>query len=354
MKKNKILILTPPLGVLGGVSLHYKGLQKYWKENVRYFEAYRNTNPTVLSVLLLFLSINRFVFEVITYRPNLLVINISLKKGFFSKNIHIWIAKYLFGLKVITFIHGWDRDSEFLLNTKKASLILNKSDAIIVLANEFRNKIIISGAKAPVYLSTTKVDEELLKDYKNSERNGIVKKLLFVSRIEKEKGIFIALNTFKKLLEDIPDLSLNIVGDGEALSEVRLFVEKERIPNINIAGRLSGEKLACAFRSADFFILPTYYGEGMPAALLEAIAFGLPVAVRPAGGIADFFVDGEMGILVDSFEPQIFYEKIKKLIDDTEKTKHISQVNYDYARKHFRASAVAGQLESIFNKILSP
>lgn len=353
MMKNKVLILVPPLDILGGVALHYKGLQKHWNKNVSYFEVFRSINHTLFSPILYLLNIIKYVLVIIFKRPKLLVVNVSLKKGFFSKNIYIIIAKKVFGLKIITFIHGWDRNCENMLNEKKSSWILSKSNAIIVLANEFKNKLIAKGVKTPVYLSSTKVDEELIKGYDNSKRDGTVQKLLFVSRIEEEKGIFISLRTFKLLLKDDPNLSFDIVGEGEALEEVKQFIEKEKINNVNLKGRLHGAQLANAFKTADFFIFPTFYGEGMPAALLESLAFGLPVAIRPEGGIPDFFINGEMGILTESKDPYVFYEKIKSLINDNKRMKHISQVNYEYAQRHFMASAVTRKMESIFNEVIS-
>lgn len=345
---DKILILIPPINLIGGVSGHYRGLQKYWSQNIIYFETAKFSNKSKLNILTSIVNILKYIYTLIRLSPTKVVINVSLKKGFFSKNRYIKICK-LFKKKTIIFIHGWDADYEYMLQSHKAKHILS-SDGFILLSESFKNKLAEHVSKNKIFLTTTKVDDSLVKDYDISNRTGKIETLLFLSRIEKGKGIFVVLDAYNKLITKYPNLKLSIVGDGTALNEVKQLIDKDSIKNVTIHGRLSGNDLIRAFSNADLFILPTH-GEGMPGALLEAMAFGLPIITRPVGGIPDFFKNGEMGILTESLNPNDYAQFIEKLIKDPVLTKKISIVNYIYAKEHFWASIVAHQMEQIFKNI---
>ncbi len=346
---DRILILIPPINLIGGVSGHYRGLQKYWSKNILYFETAKFSTKSKWNIIISILNILEYIYALIRHNPAKIVINISLKKGFFSKNNYIKIGK-LFRKKVIVFIHGWDADYEYMLQSHNARLILS-SDGFILLSESFKNKLAEYVPKNKIFLTTTKVDDSLIKDYDIDNRTGKIETLLFLSRVEKEKGIFIVIDAFNKLIPKYPNLKLSIVGDGTALDEVKHQIDKDKIRNVTIHGRLSGNDLIKAFSDADLFILPTTHGEGLPGALLEAMAFGLPAITRPVGGIPDFFTNGEMGMLTESLNPNDYAQYIEQLINDPVLTKKISLTNYNYAKEHFWASIVARQMEQIFKNI---
>src|SRR5690606_22158743 len=102
----------------------------------------------------------------------------------------------------------------------------------------------------------------------------------------------------------------------------------EDIKRVRITGNLEGERLKKEFRNADFFFLLSY-SEGLPAALLEAMSFGLPVATRPVGAIKDFFEGKNIGILSTELDPEFYYLKILELMKNPKLVKEISNFNYE-------------------------
>ena len=100
------------------------------------------------------------------------------------------------------------------------------------------------------------------------------------------------------------------------------------------------------------YCFPTYYGEGLPTSVLEAMAFGMPVVTRPVGGLADLFEDGKMGALVYGKNPDEIADCIEKIIVDKEKMADMARYNADYAQKHFLSSVVAKRLLNIYSRHL--
>lgn len=201
------------------------------------------------------------------------------------------------------------------------------------------------GVHTPIKLSTTKVDDKMLVGFNACQRNGKIKNILYLSRVEKAKGIYETLKTYELLKPIYPHLRLTIVGDGGELVSVRKYVEDEKMTDIYIRGGLKGKELVKEFREADIYYFPSYYGEGMPTTVLEAMAFGLPVITRNVGGLIDFFENGKMGYITDSMEPKDFANAISGYIENLELTKATSLYNYEYARKNFMASHVAKSIE---------
>jgi len=127
--------------------------------------------------------------------------------------------------------------------------------------------------------------------------------LCFVGRLAKEKNL-------EALLEALKDSSylLDIIGSGEKENSLKFFAKENNI-NVNFLGVIPNRQLPEALNRYEAFILPSFY-EGMPKALLEAMACGLPVIGTNVEGIREVIVDDENGLLCD-----ITSNSIRKAID---------------------------------------
>jgi glycosyltransferase involved in cell wall biosynthesis len=175
--------------------------------------------------------------------------------------------------------------------------------------------------------------------------------LLYLARVEKEKGIHIALDTYIRLKSNYPGFRLIIAGDGTELDAVRQRVINEKIDDVNITGHLSGLKIKEAYLAADLYFFPTYYKEGLPTSVLEAVCFGLPIVTRPVAGINDIFENEKMGLLVDSLEVDDFFAAIDKLYRDTELRNRIIAYNFQKGNSSYTGEKVAESLEKIYSQL---
>lgn len=340
--KSKILINTPNINGLGGVANHYKGLKPYWNCNVRYHSIGKKKYRKYYTPI----SIIKYIFTLLIYRPNSILLNPSLGKGALQRDfIYLYIAKKM-GFKVSIFIHGFNLDYASKADWKWVSKNLNKAEHIIVLAQAFKDILINHGVTTDIQLSTTKVPDDMIEEFDVSGRTGEVKNILFLSRIEKAKGVFEAVRTYNLLKVKYPYLKMRFVGEGTALLELKQFVSDNNIKDITFTGGLSGQSIIEEYKNADLFFF-TSYGEGMPTVVLEAMAFGLPVVTRAVGGLCDFFEDGKMGRITESLNPEDFAKMIEPYLQDKELTKEVSVYNHLYAKEHFLASKVAKNIEQI-------
>lgn len=348
----RALINTPDTKILGGVANHYKGLRPYWKHYVHYNHI--GSRQKIPGFIAFPFDIIKFIIKLIIGRYDLIVLNPSLTaQSLVRDGVFLYISR-IFPAKVIVFFHGWEPDvaEKITRKPKLFSWTYNKADTIIVLASAFKKQLVDWGIHKPIQLTTTKFDDRLIQGRDICAREH-VGTLLFLARIEKEKGIFTTLDTLKILQSTFPNLRLKVVGNGGALEEATRYAIDNEIQNVEFCGMLTGDKLSEAFMQSDIYLLPTWHGEGMPTSVLEAMAFGLPVITRPVGGVCDFFIDGQMGYLIESKNPVDFAKSIQEILNDNEKLIKISKFNTQFANANFAASKVSLNLERIFKSTLT-
>lgn len=352
----KLLIVVPSFRLLGGISFHYLGLKKYWHSQVRYAVAGRR--PHMHASLTLLPDFIGYVLKLMFYRPDVVVVNPSFYPYPLLRDaIHMLTAR-LFGCKVVAMFHGWNLRYSASQEAKPCWALrqFNKMAFIYVLSSDYQKRLRKMGIRVPILLTTTEVDDALLQHFNMAQRQGRkIKNILFLARLDRAKGIFETIDAFALLHKNHPDTHLNVYGsswNGALEGELDAYVAEHHIEGITFHGRVTGPEKAQAFANNDIYILPSHF-EGMPTSVLEAMAFGLPVVTRPVGGVPDFFEQGKMGYMINSFSAADFAEKLALLVNDEATTQRIGLYNYQFAHQHFLASTVAAKFEADIQEHLS-
>lgn len=349
MRQLKVLFTVPSLSLIGGVANHYSGLKSYWTENVKYNIIGKRHN--IKGIYWLPFDILKFVLNLIFFSPDIVILNPSLGVSALKRDTIFLTLSRLFRRNTALFFHGFNENTVTNIDKKRLAKTLNRNVCIFVLARSFKKTLEMWGVKVPIYIMTTKVDDRLVDNFDIHSRSGNIRNILFLSRITIEKGIFIAIQAYRKLQKLHPQLKLTIVGEGEALKEAQVFCAKNNLQQVIFTGPLQGEKLKEAFRKGDLYLFPSFH-EGMPTSVLEAMALGIPVITRPVGGLVDFFENEKMGKMVDSIKPSDFTEAIESLLTNVNLVKQMSLYNYQYAQKHFLASRIALDMENKLKAVL--
>lgn len=347
----KILVNTPNYKhpELGGVANHYYGLLPYWSENVRYNIVGSRYRPGRGKYWLPW-DLLKTIMKLLLFRPNIVMVNTSLGHNALHRDAIFLNLMHVFGKKTIVHFHGFDVNYAKEINVPKFLEMFKNATAFIVLSNAIKIQLKEWGVKQPIFLSTTKVDPKMLEGFDVANRTGEINSILYLGRVEKEKGIYISLDVYSLLQENHPNLKFTVVGGGTELERAKRYAKDKGIKNITFTGTLSGQALADQFQHADLYLFTSFH-EGMPTSVLEAMCFGLPVVTRPVGGLVDFFENGKMGQMVDSFDAKDFVAPIEELIADQKRTKVIVDYNQRYGTEHFLASKVAKHIEQIIFEI---
>lgn len=344
----------------GGISNYFALLKNRFLINAIYVVVGRRVEEKGLIRILwrLIIDYSRFSKVLRNESIDLVHINISLNaKGVLRDSVFIVLSK-MFKKKTLVFFHGWDKSFEnklkgmFLWLFKRIYL---SSKAFIVLAADFKNQLMKWGFYQPIYIESTLVDDDLTSGfdiYKSIDKrlNEKDKKILFLARLIKEKGIYETIDAIAFLQKKYSDISLIVAGEGDERANVVNYVRRNNIQNIVFTGYVTGERKQKIFQDAYLYCLPSYQ-EGMPTSLLEALSFGLPIIAEPVGGIVDIFNNGKNGFLTERRESTMIAHYIEKLILERELYMQISLNNYCLATKRFLASAGVKRIEAIYKQI---
>lgn len=348
----RLLINTPSLNILGGVANHYLGLRTFWSENVKYNTVGKRGKQSGSGKYWLPWDVLKFIFRLSIFKPHIVLLNPSLGDRALKRDfIFLNIATFL-GFKVAVFIHGFNLEYAKSVNKEWVVKNFNKASMIFVLANRFKEIMQSWGVLPPIRLTTTKVDDNLLKGFdiiKDKKFNN--RNILCLTRIEKAKGIYETIDTYAILKQKYNDLTFTFVGDGSELEFLKAYTKKNKLSDVRFTGKLSGKELSKEYQNADFFLFLSY-GEGMPTVVLEAMAFGLPVFTRKVGGLVDFFENGKMGYITDSLCSRDFASAMMPYIENRELSQKVALYNAQYAKEHFMASKVAKQIEDSIKEVL--
>jgi glycosyltransferase involved in cell wall biosynthesis len=363
-KQKKILILVPARTARGGITNYYYSLQGKFTLPVEYFVRGARTWPVksnaFAELFRIISDIIRFAFRIFFYKYDLLQTTTSFSRNAIIRDgVFILLAR-LRGIKVIVFYRGWDYQYADKIINKRLKLfkrVFFKADAMIDLAKHNTGLLKTMGYNKPVFLESTLVDETLLHgfdidDIKAKYNQPATIRILFLSRIERGKGIYIVLAAFRKIRTKFDNLKLVIAGDGSETEEIRKIIEGEDLKDIELTGFVDGGVKSKIYRECHLYILPTLFTEGMSNALLEAMAFGLPVISRPMGGNADILADQVNGYLTLSEDPEDYTALLQKLVENPATMEQMALNNFRYARDHFYSGVVVKRLEKIFNDVM--
>lgn len=144
-----------------------------------------------------------------------------------------------------------------------------------------------------------------------------------VGRFEWVKNHRTIINIFLKLKANFPDLTLRLVGDGSLLQMYKdEFKDRKDIIFVGKSENVSEE-----LKKIDIFLIPSYY-EGLPLAVLEAMASGCVIVGSNVGGLVGLVEEGVNGFLLpDCTDVDGFVETIEKLLKNRKLLENISLNN---------------------------
>ncbi len=170
--------------------------------------------------------------------------------------------------------------------------------------------------------------------------------LIVVAKLMPQKGHAILLRALAPLLKRFPDLHVLIVGDGPLRESLIATIERLPAPQrIRLVGnRLDVNDLLAA---SDLFVLPSLW-EGLPMALLEAMASGLPVVATKVSGSSQVVVDNKTGFLVPPGDVNRLAAAIATMLGDPERARLMAEAGLERVRRLYSGRAQAARHAEIY------
>ncbi|PQF23832.1 glycosyltransferase family 4 protein [Enterococcus mundtii] len=172
--------------------------------------------------------------------------------------------------------------------------------------------------------------------------------ILTLGRIGKRKGSFDLLEVAKKVAVEFPDIRFMLYGDEEN-EQIAQQIKRENIQNVFLNGWVSKEELPVLFQQTVLHFLPSYH-EGLPMAILETMAAGIPNVTTKVGGIPELIEQDKNGYLVDAGDTQAMLAGLRKLLQDKEQRLQLSQEARSVIVKDYALQPYLVQWRNIYEK----
>ncbi|HEU4794526.1 MAG TPA: glycosyltransferase, partial [Pyrinomonadaceae bacterium] len=225
-------------------------------------------------------------------------------------------------IPLIAHFHGFDayRHSTLESYGKRYQQLFETAAAIVTVSYDMQAQLIKLGAPAQkVHYNACGVDPAVFKDADPLNSPPV---FVAVGRFVNKKAPHLTLLAFHRVLHEVPDARLIIIGDGPLWDATyQLARALNLLGPAELPGVLSHTDVARTMRNARAFVQHSLQprdgdSEGTPVAVLEAGAAGLPVIATRHAGIKDVVIEGKTGLLVDEGDVRGMAEQMIRLAKD--------------------------------------
>jgi glycosyltransferase involved in cell wall biosynthesis len=227
---------------------------------------------------------------------------------------------------------------------RRCGTYANLVDRYIALTEFARDKLVAGGLPAErLCVKPNFVDPD------PGTRNGPGEYALFAGRLTAEKGVHTLLDAWKRLGRDTP---LRIAGDGPLRDALAERIDREGIAGATLLGSLSRDAMLRELRGAKLLVFPSEWYEGMPMAIIESFACGVPTIASRLGGMQAMIDDGNNGLLVTPADPQDLAARVRWAFEHPSELAALGRAARAEYEAHYTAAANCAQLIGIYRQAI--
>ncbi|GAB4524213.1 MAG: colanic acid biosynthesis glycosyltransferase WcaL [Pleurocapsa sp.] len=262
--------------------------------------------------------------------------------------------------KIIVSFHGYDM-SQYLQRYGKDVYchLFTQADLLQPISEHWRRKLISLGCNPDkIAVHHMGIDCNKFDFISRSAKSEDKVRLVSIARLVEKKGLEYGIKAVAHLLKTNPHLEYKIVGDGVLKNDLqKLIIELQVQDKIKLLGWRQQEEVTSIIAEADIMLAPSITSdlgdcEGIPVALMEAMAVGLPVISTYHSGIPELVEDGVSGYLVDEREVEQLAEKINLLAQNPELRLKMGLAGRQKVEKEFNIELLNDRLVATYQKLI--
>jgi len=231
---------------------------------------------------------------------------------------------------------------------KKIQIKVVQSAELVVVPSQYFKGVISNWGIKPEKIKVIYNGIELSNDLGGKLSSG-GKVLLSVGRLVPWKGFDVLIECMPKILKEIPDLKLKIVGGGPQQEELQKLIKETGLEDkVILTGKLPRKKTLENMKEADIFILNTQY-EGFAHQLIEVANLRTPIITTNIGGNPELIRGNVDGILIVPNNKQQIISSVIKLFKDKNFREKIVENAYIKSQQ-FSIKKTLDNLEKVLNQ----
>ena len=263
-------------------------------------------------------------------------------------------------MRLVTTLHGWTHETaRTRLYYHVDNLAIRFYERVFAVSPKLADHCRRLGVPADrVTLLPNGIDTEEFRRQRTTaearELFGIAKDRLVlgvVGRLSAEKGVARAVRVAARLAEQFPKLELHLIGDGPERAAIRRLADELAVADrVRFWGWQANAKPH--FETMDLLLLPSYT-EGLPNAVLEAMAMGVCVASTDVGGVRDLLKNGACGELLEQDEAKWIGRLVPLLSSRSKREAFAKRARARIERKYTLAARMTGEM-SVYERLIAP
>jgi glycosyltransferase involved in cell wall biosynthesis len=345
-----ILVVAPSRQTRGGITSVVRAYSStaFWDQfNCIWIETYIDKN----SFYKIFFFLKGFIHYLVLL-PFATMVHIHLSEQISAlRKTFFFVPALILKKKIIIHSHSFSPKALYLGKYKRIyKFLFSKCDAIIVLSSSCEKNII----------ELLQIDKSKINILYNPcpeispGTNALIssKYILFIGTLTKRKGYHDLINAFQKVSINYPEWKLILAGNGE-IEEANILADKLNISDKVIClDWITESEKDKVFRNAGIFCLPSY-AEGFPMALMDALAYGLPVVTTPVGGIPDVFSHMKNAIFIEPGNIEEISDALLNLIKSEKLAEQLKAESLFLKENLFDLNKITQKLNLIYSQIIN-
>jgi glycosyltransferase involved in cell wall biosynthesis len=356
--ETRVAMLGPSLAAVSGVSTHLNqlfGSSLADQVTLLHFQVGSEGRKESLARKVLRFIVSPFAFAafLLRHKPHIVHLNTSLEPKSYWRDIAYLLVARLLGRKVIYQVHGGALPEEFFagnaLLTGLLRRVLSMPDVVVLLAQVELDAYQRFVPKQRLVVAANAIDAAPLVARPIKSKSAGPLQLVYLGRLAWNKGIYEAIEAVGALVKEGRDLNLTIAGSGPEETAI-----KQRVAELGLAkrvrfpGPLFGEAKDALWSASDIFVFVTFHVEGLPYALLEAMAAGaVPITTR-VGAIPDVMQDGVHGLLIEAKDPAGLARATARLDDDRDALARMAEAGRQRVLTEYTVERLAQDFKRIY------
>jgi glycogen synthase len=248
----------------------------------------------------------------------------------------------------------------FLADLAKETPIQLELEHPICVSQAVRDILVEAGiqvSQAQVIYGGVKPEKFLSLGDKRGEHSNKRLKLLYMGRLEPEKGVHTAINAIAHLAkEGISSLTLDIYGQGDPPYEagLRTLVKKNNLDHqIVFQGLISHQQVPQVLRQYDVLIFPSEWQEPFARTVLEAMAAGLVVVGTTTGGTGEILAENKTGLTFTAGNAEQLADQIQRLVNEPGLRESLAKAGQRCVLQNFTLTQMVAQIEVVLFELAS-
>jgi len=273
----------------------------------------------------------------------------------FKADIYAWLALRGKSIPLVSTCHTWyDHDPKVSFYGKLDRFVLRRYAAVVSVSNAVTERLLQSGVRLEkLHMIGNGIDfrpfERISLRQGRAEDEGALMTGA-VARLSPEKGIDLLIHAAKRVVREIPTAKFTVVGEGPERERLESLIEELGLrDSVFLAGRR--DDMPSVYASFDLLVSSSRH-EGLPMAILEGMASGLPCVATAVGDVPKIIQDGECGFLVPPEDIDSLAARVIVLLQNPVLRRQLGEAARQRVEQEFSAQRMAAKYMNVYRYVL--